>query len=355
MSQDNIFENPEWQPSGNYGHIDDLVVKEARRTFSRFSLALFIFLLTANLVVLALSTTMMLVMGATEYQAFVESSPIFEMLASTLPMYLISFPILLLIVGKMPTRAREKKKLPLLELFYTFLVAEAFMITGNVIGQTITTSISTMLGIEITNSTSELILKAPIWLIFILVVIVAPIVEELIFRKLMIDRLSRFGDVTAIIVSSVAFGLFHGNLYQFFYAAFLGLLLGYLYSKSGKIIYTIVFHAIINFLGSVAVIPIMKYEEILLSGTFPETGAALREYAIAGIFMGSYAILQYAMVIPGIIIFINAIKYRLIKLNRTSELKIPEGKTAGAVLQNAGTILFLVLSLATFAISLFLG
>ncbi len=355
MSQDNIFENPEWQPSGNYGKFDDLVTIKARRTFSRFSLALFFFLLSANLVVLALSTTMMLVMGRTEYAAFVDSSPIFEMLASTLPMYLIAFPILYLIVRPMQTRKRAKTKLPFLELFYTFLVAEAFMMTGNLLGQTITTTISTFFGIEINNATSDLIMKAPIWLVFILVVVIAPIIEEFIFRKLMIDRLSRFGDVTAIIVSAVAFGLFHGNLFQFFYAAFLGLLLGYLYCKSGKISYTIIFHAIINFLGSIAVIPLIKYEEILLSGAVPETGEALREYIFATIAMGSYAVLQYAMVIPGIIIFVNAIKYRLINVNRTAELRIPEGKTAGAVILNVGSILFLAFSLLTFAASLILG
>lgn len=355
MSQDNMFESSEWEPSGNYGKFDDLATIEARRTFSRFSLALFLFLLIANVVVLALSTTMMLVMGATEYAAFVDSSPIFEMLASTLPMYLVAFPVLFLIVRPMPSRKREKKKLPLLELFYMFLVAEAFMMVGNLIGQSITTTISTFFGIEIKNSTADLITEAPIWLVFILVVVVAPIIEEFIFRKLMIDRLSRFGDVTAIIVSAVAFGLFHGNFYQFFYAAFLGLLLGYLYCKSGKIGYTIVFHAIINFLGSVAVIPILKYEELLLSGAIPETGAALREQIIAIIAMASYAIFQYAMVIPGIIIFINAIRYRLINVNNISEIKIPQGKTSGAVILNVGSMLFLVFSLFTFIGSLILG
>ena len=355
MSQDNIFENSEWQPSGNYGKFDDLATIEARRSFSRFALALFLFLIIANAVVLGISTTMMLVMGAEKYSAFVESSPIFEMLVSTLPMYLVAFPVLFLIVKGMPTQKREKKKLPALELFYMFLVAEAFMMVGNLIGQSINASISSILGIEVNNATSDLILRAPVWLVFLLVVVVAPIVEELIFRKLMIDKLSRFGDLTAIIVSAVAFGLFHGNLFQFFYAAFLGLLLAYLYCKSGKIGYTIAFHAIINFLGSVAVIPIIKYEELLLSGTVPETGAALREYVFATVAMGSYAIFQYAMVIPGIIIFINAIRYRLINVSNRGEIKIPQGKTPSAVLLNVGSILFIVLSVITFITSILLG
>jgi membrane protease YdiL (CAAX protease family) len=255
----------------------------------------------------------------------------------------------------MPSHKREKRKLPLLELFYTFLVAEAFMTAGNLLGQTLTTSISTFLGIEINDATAQLIVDTPVWLIFILAVIIGPIVEEFIFRKLMIDKLSIFRDKTAIIVSAVAFGLFHGNIFQFFYAAFLGLLLGYLYCRSGKITYTIVFHSIVNFIGSVAVIPILKYQELLLEGAIPETGAELHEYLIATMAMGSYTVLQYAMIIPGIFIFFNAIKYRLINVSNTAEIRIPKGKTANAVILNVGAILFLALSIISFGASLFLG
>ena len=47
------------------------------------------------------------------------------------------------------------------------------------------------------------------------------------FRKLIIDRMSIYGDKLAIIVSSIAFGLFHGNFYQIFYATLIGFILGY--------------------------------------------------------------------------------------------------------------------------------
>jgi len=270
-------------------------------------------------------------------------------------MYVVAFPIFYIIIRRLPSHKRQKKSLSGLELFYTFMVAEAFMMIGNLIGQSLNASISSILGIEVNNATADLIMETPVWLIFILVVIIAPIVEELIFRKLMIDKLSRFGDSFAIIISAVAFGLFHGNFYQFFYAAFLGLLLGYVYCRSGKVKYTVIFHMIINFLGSVAVLPIIKYEELLLSEVMPETGAALREFFIAIMAMGSYAVVQYAMVISGIFIFINAIRYRKIELDRNPEIRIPEGRSASAALGNVGSILFLVFSLIAFVGSIFLG
>ena len=357
MSRDNMFDDSEWQPFGDYenyknrGNYDYSNIKEAKRCFSRFSLALFVFILVANAVAFSIAIAMILIMGQENYTIFLANNPIIEILLSTLPLYLISFPILYLMVKSLPSQKREKKRLSALELFYTFLVAEAFMTVGSVIGQTLNSSIGIMLGHEVTNATAAIVERTPVWLIIILVVIVAPIIEEIIFRKLMIDKLSRFGDMTAIIVSAVAFGLFHGNFYQFFYAAFLGLLLGYLYTKSGNIKYNVAFHMLINFFGSVVVLPLMKYEEILMSETIPETGAALREYVIASIMLGSYTVLQYAMVIAGAIIFINAIKYRKINISRTAEIRIPEGRVATTILGNAGTILFLVLSLLSLGTS----
>jgi membrane protease YdiL (CAAX protease family) len=76
--------------------------------------------------------------------------------------------------------------------------------------------------------------------------VVAPIFEELIFRKLLLDRLRPFGDRCAIWVSAVAFGLFHMNLYQFFYATALGVIFAGVVIKTGKIWHSMLLHAITN-------------------------------------------------------------------------------------------------------------
>ena len=264
----------------------------------------------------------------------------------------ISFPILFLMVMKMPTRKREKRKLPFSELFYIFLVAEAFLVIGNLIGQSFTSTIEMLLGIEQDNAVADLVENTPIWLVFIVVAILAPIVEELIFRKLMIDRLSRYGDTVAILTSGIAFGLFHGNFSQFFYAAFLGIIFGYVYAKSGKIKYTIVYHMLVNFFGSVVTIPLLKYydvlEEVLMSASLPETEEGMQEFLIALLAFGSYSMLQYAMVIAGVIIFIVAVKRRRIELDRMPEVRIPRRRLKDVILRNPGTILFLVISILSF-------
>ena len=84
-----------------------------------------------------------------------------------------------------------------------------------------------------------------------MVAFLAPIFEELIFRKLIIDRTRRFGELTSILLSSFLFGLVHCNVYQIFYAFALGLILGYVYMRTGNVILTIIMHVLINSSSSI--------------------------------------------------------------------------------------------------------
>ena len=69
--------------------------------------------------------------------------------------------------------------------------------------------------------------------------VLAPVFEELVFRKVLVDHVLPFGEWPAILFSGITFGLFHGNLTQFFYAALLGMVLAYVYIRTGNILYSI--------------------------------------------------------------------------------------------------------------------
>lgn len=86
----------------------------------------------------------------------------------------------------------------------------------------------------------------PEWFYLLLVGLLAPVCEELIFRRLLLDRLRPYGDRCAIWFSALAFGLFHMNLYQFFYATAAGLIFAGIVLKTGKLWHTILLHAIVN-------------------------------------------------------------------------------------------------------------
>ena len=81
-------------------------------------------------------------------------------------------------------------------------------------------------------------------------IIGAPIIEEFIFRKLLIDKIAPHGEGIAIITSAMLFGLMHGNFGQFFLAFFLGLLFALIYVKTRNIKYTMGLHFMINTVAS---------------------------------------------------------------------------------------------------------
>lgn len=85
--------------------------------------------------------------------------------------------------------------------------------------------------------------------------------EELFFRKALISHMKPYGEKTAVILSALMFGLFHGNFSQVFYAFFLGLLFGYVFVKTEKLRYSLMLHMIINFLGSVLAPGLLAWSE----------------------------------------------------------------------------------------------
>lgn len=84
---------------------------------------------------------------------------------------------------------------------------------------------------------------------FISVVILAPIFEELIFRGMILQVLSKYNKVFAILVTSLLFGLLHLNMTQAVPAFFMSLILCYMCLKTDSLLVTILAHAGNNFLA----------------------------------------------------------------------------------------------------------
>ncbi|MBO4862813.1 MAG: CPBP family intramembrane metalloprotease [Eubacterium sp.] len=95
-------------------------------------------------------------------------------------------------------------------------------------------------------------------LYLITVIVLSPIIEELIFRGLVLHYArnafsSRRGLIVANIFQALLFALYHGNLIQGVYAFIFGLLLGYITIKTDSLVINILLHMIIN--GSLYIIP----------------------------------------------------------------------------------------------------
>lgn len=77
--------------------------------------------------------------------------------------------------------------------------------------------------------------------------LISPLAEEVVFRGVIYNRLRRlYNPAIGIVASGLLFGAFHGNLVQGVYGACLGMLMAYLYEKSGKFGIPFLFHAVAN-------------------------------------------------------------------------------------------------------------
>ncbi len=96
---------------------------------------------------------------------------------------------------------------------------------------------------EETEMLDSLIYQGSMWFQLLSVGIVAPVMEELLFRGVIQNRLyDYFRPVYAVILASVIFGVFHGNFIQFLYATLFALGLGYVYYKFKSIWAPVICH-----------------------------------------------------------------------------------------------------------------
>ncbi len=86
--------------------------------------------------------------------------------------------------------------------------------------------------------------------LFVQMVVIAPLFEEFWFRGLVMESLRPYGNGVAIFLSALLFGLTHANFAQFFYAALMGIFLGYIAVSTKSIVTTTVIHAIFNSLSA---------------------------------------------------------------------------------------------------------
>ncbi len=231
---------------------------------------------------------------------------------------IIGFPLILGLTGKIPTREIPKQKFGFFKFLPYIFMTFGIGIPLSFVGSLVNTILTVPFGGSNTSVILELLNSSSILPRILVVGILAPIFEELIFRKVLIDRLSRYSTFLAIFVSGLFFGLYHGNFSQFFFATGIGLLFAFLYSKTGKIHLTIILHMIVNLFTSVitttalqkvhAANPNMDMSQDFLM-SHPEAFAAT-------ILMGlTYACLALLTII-GIIIFIIFAATRKLRLEK---------------------------------------
>lgn len=320
----------------------------AKRIFSRVGMSLFtMFLLTDVLMLIYIEAARIFL------PEILLSNTVYTIVSMLIQNGIGILVVFLMLRGLPIVKPKEQSRMGR-SWFGLFAACYALLIVGNKIGTLVSLLLSDWLGYEVGAFALEMTMTLPLWCEFLVVVIIAPIGEELIFRKLIIDRISIFGEKTAIVISALIFALFHGNFYQFFYAFFIGALFGYAYVKSRNIFITMSLHAAINFCGSVlagAALEILENFMAFAGSAISESGELLIDEAqlianmplilkTAGVLM-----FKYGMIIYGWIFIVKRIKN--VTFAR-GPLQIPHGSGFAVAFGNVGMFLFFLESVFLF-------
>lgn len=88
------------------------------------------------------------------------------------------------------------------------------------------------------------------WAGWSVAVLIAPLVEEILFRACVFELLRpRFSTTVALLISAAVFGLAHGALVSIAFAFCAGLVFGFAYLRSGSILPSFIGHAVVNAMG----------------------------------------------------------------------------------------------------------
>ncbi|MBE6608202.1 MAG: CPBP family intramembrane metalloprotease [Ruminococcaceae bacterium] len=282
-------------------------------------------------------------------------------------MYVISFPLAYLFIKGLPkdnSDLQTENKMNTRTFVRLFVSAAFLMYAGNIIGTVFTgffTFFKYFLREMPSQSFSDMFNRDASIATILYVAVIAPIFEEIVFRKVIIDRIKRFGYMPAMIFSGVAFGFFHGNFSQFFYATLLGMLLGYIYCRTGKIIHTILMHSVINIYGGVVPTLIFSFvdterlDAIQAIADYDKYIEAISEFALDHIlpiiFYALHAVTFFVLAVIGLIFLIKDRKrYKAGVLK--ADPPMPGEKTFSLVFLSAGFILFVCTTLVEFYYSL---
>lgn len=283
-----------------------------------------------------------------------------NIILSAVPMYLIGMPALIALVHMVPAQKPEKHPMKAWHFIVAVIMSFAIMYIFNIVGTMITNIIGQLKGGEVENVLESVLSGASIPLIFIYTVICAPIMEEYVFRKLVVDRTVRYGQGVAVLLSGLMFGLFHGNLNQFAYTFCLGMFLAFIYVKTGNLKITIGLHMLVNIMGGVVGMVILEILDLDALTAIMEGGAdptALYAFAaenIGGLLMLlAYEFLVYGSMLVGGILLIVALVRKQFQL-APGEEPIPRGARFRTVILNPGMLLYCLIWVALIIWQLFM-
>lgn len=322
---------------------DDIKVKKGRFAYNISAFGLFLFGIISTFFQIIMQIALIIL---SKGDPSIASSDWANYVLILIPMYVIAFPLTMLFFRIAPKAPFDKKKIPVSKLISYFVMMVPLTLLLNIFSILLASALSDG---SATNPLNDLVTEVNIWQIGT-VVVLAPIVEEMIFRKFVIDRTRQYGEMLSLIFSALCFSLFHMNIFQIFYAFALGLLLAYIYIRSGNIRYTIGLHMAFNFWGSVIPLTIgsLVSDEVLSSLQSSDAATIIQTLSpeqISGIAIyGMYILAELILFIAGIILWIKSFAKKEFRIEQAS-MELPKGRRFKTAFVTIGFGFFLALCL----------
>lgn len=253
-----------------------------------------------------------------------------------LPYYLLAVPYAVVLLRLNTFGVPPKNKMRFGEFISFLPICFALSYIGNWLGNIFNAVIFFFRGSAPENVLEGLFEGSSPWVTLVFVVILAPIFEELVFRKLLIDAVYPYGEKVCIVLSALLFGAFHGNFHQFFYAALVGALFGFIYCRTGKLLYTVLLHILFNLFGGLVTSEVISLLDAaaLAEGDiirlFLENPLGTVVYILFGFWMFGLSVLGFVLLIGKM------------KKTRLMDGQVKLASPLVTAVFNVGMILFLV-------------
>lgn len=155
-------------------------------------------------------------------------------------------------------------------------------------------------------------------ILFVQLAVIAPLFEEFWFRGMVLHSLQPYGNGFAIFISAILFGITHSNFEQFFYAAALGIVLGYIAVQTNSLIPSTIMHFFFNSISGVLVLlsSDTSVQDYVLAGQRGEEGVIT---PAVGFYIAWIALIMLLMLV-GLIMAI-------IKFTKIKKFRVPKVQT----------------------------
>ncbi len=184
--------------------------------------------------------------------------------------YVLYIPVPALVIGMLTRNAPSPfpvKRMPITDLIAMAFTGMAFAVLANLATSWLMVFLEAF-GIPIPTFPETVEPTAEsLWLNIVSTAVLPALAEEIVFRAYVQGALRRCGTTASVVLSAALFALFHGNILQVPFAFLMGLILGWLFARTGSILPSVLLHFGNNLMAVLVDYLSVKYPDLQGGGS----------------------------------------------------------------------------------------